>query len=304
MTTWHKTTNGLMIPFDEGIYKGIIKHKLNVLKKKGKWFVGIFGNSDTGKSTLASQIACVLDPKFNLDNIVWTTDGLKKLLIGSSPGQCFILDEAFSSFGSAAVRKKENLELKTLFMEARQLGCFIIVILPDLWSLDSFFPAAGLDTMFVCYKRKGSMQRGLACVYDSEGMKKAYYNGKKIRMYNVDGNRPRLRFKFSKAFGLNSQDSKDAHKSYEERKKKALIDKMKSESPEKDKISLSVKKLREQRAALVYLLKKRGMQLNEIFNELTSVGIAISNNVPSAAYRQGMQIFLAKELLLPAQNTP
>ena len=87
----------------------------------------ITGREGLGKSTLAMQLAYIVDPNFTLNNIVFTSDQLENKIRTAKQFEAIIFDESFNGLSSKGAISKENKKLVTLLMMCRQRNLFIFI---------------------------------------------------------------------------------------------------------------------------------------------------------------------------------
>jgi len=221
---------------DGGLYKHLTKKvKPSVEKKDFDYVMIVDGSEGTGKSVMAFQIAKVLDPKFDLDNICFTPSEFIKAVTHAKPYSCIVFDEAFTGLSSRAALSEVNRLLVSLMMEMRQNNLFVILVMPTFFMLDKYAVLHRSKEMFHVHLRNG--KRGFWRFYDKDKMKKMYFDGKKYYEYKV---RPRSFGRYKGLWAINE-------KKYLEKKRKSLKGKQRRTKAEAYK---------EQRDTLLYILIK------------------------------------------------
>jgi hypothetical protein len=198
---------------------------------------------NSGKSTLGLQWCKYIDPSFNLDRVVFTPEEFRNAIYKAKKGQALMFDEAFTGFSSRAALSGVNRTLISLMMQIRQKNLFIVIVLPTIFLLDKYISLYRTRILAHVYENKG--RRGFFRVYSSE--KKRYLiMDKKARTYSY-GVRTNKKGRFYGVFALGDETDE---KKYRDKKIKAL------EMAEKNPMTSSAVKYREQRDIMLYVLRK------------------------------------------------
>jgi len=118
---------------DPIIAKELDKVKKAVIKKDRDYVMVIDGEEGCGKSVLAMQIAAYLDPKFNLDCVVFNADQFMKTIREIRKYACVVLDEAYNASNSRASLSQVNRAMLGVATEMRQRNLFTIMVIPSFF---------------------------------------------------------------------------------------------------------------------------------------------------------------------------
>jgi len=111
-------------------------------------FYMITGKEGVGKSTLAQQIACVIDPTFNRSRIM--NDQLKWfkwLRHDAKRGQAVILDEGNLFLFSRDAMKSGNINTIKLITLMRQANLCLIICVPKFETIDNYIRTHRVDSL-------------------------------------------------------------------------------------------------------------------------------------------------------------
>ncbi len=157
--------------------------KKAVIKKDRDYVMVIDGEEGCGKSVLAMQIASYLDPKFNLDSVVFNADQFMKAIRTVRKHSCVLLDEAFNASNARASLSQVNRAMLGIATEMRQRNLFVIMVLPSFFDLDKYFALWRCRCLIhVYFRRDGS--RGRYVLFPKTKKKYLYLNGKKTYNYS------------------------------------------------------------------------------------------------------------------------
>jgi hypothetical protein len=214
------------------------------LQKKDKDCIIAFdGKEGSGKSTLALQWCKYIDPTFNLSRVVFSPEEFRDAIYKAKKGQAILFDEAFTGFSSRSALSGVNRTLISLMMQIRQKNLFIGIVLPTFFLLDKYISLFRTRVLVHVYETKSG--RGYFRVF-SKDKKRQLIMDKGARTYSY-GIKTKLKGKFRGVFALGDDE---VEKKYREKKMKAL------ELTEKNPISSSAVKHREQRDLMLYILRK------------------------------------------------
>lgn len=159
--------------------------RYRVLEKDFDFVTIVDGREGSGKSVLAQQIASYLDPNFNLDNIVFTSeDFIKKIKDPrTKKGSCIILDEAFNAINSRSSMSEVNRSMGAIATEMRQKNLFILIVLPSYFDLDKQFAIHRASSLIHVYL-KDNVERGQYLIFPRSKKLYLYLNGKKTYNYS------------------------------------------------------------------------------------------------------------------------
>lgn len=214
------------------------------LKKRDKDCIIAFdGKEGSGKSTLALQWCKYIDPTFNLSRVVFSPDEFREAIYKAKKGQAILFDEAFTGFSSRSALSGVNRTLVSLMMQIRQKNLFIGIVLPTFFLLDKYISLFRTRVLVHVYETKSG--RGYFRVF-SKDKKRQLIMDKGARTYSY-GIKTKMKGRFRGVFALGD---KEMEEKYRDKKLKAL------EMTEKNPVSASHIKYREQRNLMLYILKK------------------------------------------------
>ena len=169
---------------DPIILKELEKIKHRVLYRDLDYVSVYDGEEGVGKSVLAMQHAKILDPKFNIDNVVFTSDDFIAKIKDpeTKRGTCVVLDEAFNAANSRASLTEVNRSMIGLATEMRQKNLFVILVLPTFFDLDRYFAIWRCRSLFHVYFTPKYERAYIA--FDRNTKKNLYLLGKKFYNYN------------------------------------------------------------------------------------------------------------------------
>lgn len=250
---------------DDRVKSELDNSVINSLEKKDKDFLMVFdGAEGSGKSTLAFQVGKYVDPTLNLNRVVFDADSFRKAIYKAKKGQVVIFDEAFTGLSSRASLSGINKALVSLMMQMRQKNLCIILVLPTFFLLDKYAALFRSKVLFHVYENKGI--RGYFRVYAKHLKAQLYFKGKKDYAYRI---RTRFKGRFYGVFALG--DAKLEEK-YRKIKEKAL------EDTQKNPMTATQVKYREQRDLLMYLYKKdTKISARKLSNYLEDYDFSISH---------------------------
>jgi len=219
----------------------------------------ILGNDllslNSGKSTLAAQIAKSVDNTFTEDRMCLTPNEFTKK-VNECNKQAIVYDEAFTGLASRRAMTQVNNLMVEMMMEMRKQNLFIILCLPSVFYLEKYVGLHRARGLLHCHLQKG--KPGFYNIYNQQQLKLLYLTGKQ---------------KMSYAFPKTSIRGKFFHKApidweeYEGRKIKAL--KLKGEK------GTMAQKWMGQRAALIALMYEEGRNQQHIANYLKEHGFDV-----------------------------
>lgn len=185
--------------------------KEQVLKRNGDFCFCIDGRVGAGKTTLALQLAKVLDPTFNLSRVAFTPEQFLEILKTAKKGESVFFDEAYvisSRFAMSEFNKKVN----SIMTQIRSKNLYIFFALPSIFDLDRTLALYRIDCLFHVYKHP-SGSKGHYSVFFQDKVKNLYISGKKYYTYSI----PKANYNsnFSNCFVLDEKD-------YETKKQNAI----------------------------------------------------------------------------------
>lgn len=168
---------------DPLIYKELLKVKERVLHKDRDYVAVYDGEEGVGKSVLAMQHAKILDPNFNLSQVVFTSDEFIKIIKDpkTKKGACIVLDEAFNAANNRASLTEVNRSMIGLATEMRQKNLFVLLVLPSFFDLDKYFALWRCRALFHVYFTPEEDRHYI--VFDKVSKKLLFLSGKKTYDY-------------------------------------------------------------------------------------------------------------------------
>ena len=254
--------------FDKKLYENLIKKvKKSVQKKDKDRVIIVDGGEGNGKSTFAFQIAKILYPSFDLNNICFTSEEFVRAISQASKNECIVYDEAFTGLSSRGALSEVNRMLVSLMMEMRQKNLYVIIVLPTFFLLDKYVAIWRARDLFHIYERNG--ERGFWVYYNRNKKKLLYLKGKKEYIYS--GVRSNFRGRFIKGYIVDED---------EYRKKKSIALKSRDRRTKSDKF-------KEQRNNLIRLLyKELDLTLKTLSEKLKEYRVSLKSTQLSDILRE------------------
>jgi len=179
-------TNGLRKDgyfLDNGLKKEL-DYLMGAVKNDWDGVILIDGVEGGGKSILAQQVGYYLDPKLDVENIVFTGEEfIERATAIDEKYRVIIFDEAFAGLSSRAAMSSINKNITRMLMEIRQKNLFLILILPTFFELDRY--AAIFRSRCLIHVKADHFQRGDWDMYGYTKKKNLYMYGKKYYNYRM-----------------------------------------------------------------------------------------------------------------------
>lgn len=172
------------LPILNQLNKG--KHKV-LIGNQDRVYV-ISGREGLGKSTLAMQLAYVLDPTVSVDSIVFSSKQFEDKIRTLDKFKALIYDESFSGLSSKGSISKENKRLVQLLMMCRQRNLFIFIVLPSFFLLEKYVALFRATALFNVLVSKKNFKLRFYKVYNYQKKKELYILGRGL----MDYSRPRI----------------------------------------------------------------------------------------------------------------
>lgn len=170
-----------------------LKHYVapSVRKKDFDYVAAIDGPEGTGKSVFAMQIAKILDPNFNIQNICYTPEEFVSAITKAEKYQCIVYDEAFTGLGSRSSLSEINRLLVSCMMQMRQKNLFVLLVIPSVFMMDRYAVLHRAKGLFHVFLDENG-RRGNWVFYNQQRMKTLWLMGRKTydyncAKYNLDG---------------------------------------------------------------------------------------------------------------------
>ncbi len=164
----------------------VLRNNLDILKKKIRqdwYFIIIVSGSNRvrdGKSTLAQQISYYLDPNYNFSNLTFEATNLKKISLAKGKYSVVHYDEAMAGLDSKRAMESMQKDLLDFLAQAGQLNQFLILVLPDFFTLNKEIATNQSICLINCYTHsKDIFKRGYFAFYNIYSKNKLHYWGKK-----------------------------------------------------------------------------------------------------------------------------
>lgn len=167
------------------------------------------GMTRTGKSTIAAQIAYILDPKVTLDNFLFRGDQLIKHSLNIGKNRAVVYDEAKEGLDSKKAMNSYSQTITDYFSECGWMNQYLIIVLPEFFDLNKTVALNQSICLINCYVNK-DLQRGYFGFYNRKDKRYLFIKGKKYNNYQCQS--PTFLGTFTKYFPFDPVE-------YEKRKK-------------------------------------------------------------------------------------
>jgi hypothetical protein len=214
-----KVLDGQDMYMDENLKENLDKTKKSVTQQGWDYFTVIAGIPRVGKSTLAQQIACYLDPTFNLDRFCFTAEEYIQKSTKLTKGQAIILDESFADLNTNLSRSPEFTKLVNHMQTIGQNNLFHIFVLPDFFSLSKTVANFRTSHLFVVYAE--DYERGRFAAFGRLKKAKLYEDGK--RYSNYQATEPNFRGRYVGKWFLDEDKYKVLKKKHQEEQAKVVV---------------------------------------------------------------------------------
>ena len=115
--------------------EGVIEY---IKRKDLDWIHVNVGNEGVGKTTLSLDVCEAIDPKFSINNVVFTIDELIEQIKDSYPGKCIIIDEGALLFFTRDAMSNDTKRAVKLLTAMRTYNLFVWINVPNYWVLDKY----------------------------------------------------------------------------------------------------------------------------------------------------------------------
>jgi len=159
----------------------ILDHFIKSNKRKWDCVMLITGVEGSAKTTLAKAIAYYLTKmfkrknKFTNDNIVFTAEQFYEAVDNAKPGEVILWDEFVLAGMSTDMGAIQNAIIKKFTM-IRKKQLFIILVIPFIWMLRSYFAIARTKLLINVYS-PDFIRRGFYAVWGYNRKKHLYFRG-------------------------------------------------------------------------------------------------------------------------------
>lgn len=169
--------------FHEVLHQNLMKlRKANRNDWDFKILVSGDGMTRTGKTTIASQIALVLDETTDLNRVIFRGNKLIERSLEAGKNKAIIYDEAKEGLDSKKAMNSYSQKLTDYFSECGWLNQFLIVVLPEFFDLNKTVALNQSICLINCYARDG-FNRGYFGFYNRKDKRYLYIKGKKYNNY-------------------------------------------------------------------------------------------------------------------------
>jgi hypothetical protein len=193
--------NGKEYGFDGYLHRNISEIK-NMIRKDDDCVIIVDGRERSGKSVLAMQVACALDPTMTLDRVTFTPKEFKEMIFRTDKYKCVILDEAMDIFYSKESQSWINKFFNKMLAKIGQKNLIVILVLPSFFELDKYPALHRSRVLLHVYTNK--KKRGFFAFYNYSRKLQLHIKGKKF--YNYKGSRPNFKGRFSNYYPLDEQE--------------------------------------------------------------------------------------------------
>lgn len=241
----HLFPDGQQIFYEEFLYD-ILRDSKKDVKDDNDLLIIIAGRPGVGKSVLAMQICKLLDPDFNITQVVFRSEDLIKKSLELGPYKAIMWDEAREGISSDAALSKKNKMLMDFMAEVRQRNQFHVWCMPDFWEFQMPIATRRSDFFIAVYKepnpeydresnRSNPFQRGHYEFYGFTEKRRLYIDGKKYHNYAFKGTHGRYSgayvvdqelYRKMKAEAIRAGGNKDTERLDEKKYIKSLIFRM------------------------------------------------------------------------------
>lgn len=190
-----------------------LDHMKEAVKYDWDFIIVVDGTEGGGKSTLAIQCACYLDPTFEMKRIVFSPEDFEETVIKAEKYQAVIYDEAVTGLYSRESMQFVNVALTKLLAQIRQKNLFIFVVIPTFFDLDKY--VAMWRSRALLHVFTDGFTRGRFRFYSAGKKKSLYANGKQF--YNYKHPLPDFYGRYPKFNPFYEEYKKKKQKSLEER---------------------------------------------------------------------------------------
>ncbi len=229
----------------------------------------IAGRERSGKSTLAQQLAYVLDPNFSLDNIVFTPNQFGARVRRAKKFEAIIYDEAFFGLSSKGSISKENRKLVRIFMECGFKNLFIFVCLPSFFLLEKYIAISRSQALFNVFVSRKNFKLRYYKVYNYKQKTELYLRGKAMMSF--------ARPKIAKSYRFYGKLPPNIIKSEYDAKKLAAFREEESEEKEESK------HLSQRNLAWWVLTQKKGITQADLIEFYKKFDLGVSKSTMSHA---------------------
>lgn len=240
---------------DEGLHKQLQALK-RAVHQDLDGLVYLFGREGSGKTTLAFQLAMILDENFSIDKVAWTPEQFISLVKTAKQYDCIVLDEAYFTFANQNRMNHFQKVIISLLTMIRSKNLFIIIVSPTFFDLSKYLIVhRSLAAIRVYFKGSESgVERGYWELYGEDTKLKLYIRGRRDNDLSVV--RADMRGRFTKWFPVDKDD-------YDRRKNEAVMSLQAENEKKQEDTPAQLLKPRREGAVWLYaeLQKKRLLKM-------------------------------------------
>ena len=186
---------------DGYLFKNLLSVQ-KLIRKDDDCVIIIDGRERTGKSVLAMQVACMLDPTMTLERVTQGPKDFHREVFAAEKYQCVILDEAMDIFYGKESQSWVNKYFNKMLAKIGQKNLIVILVLPSFFELDKY-PALHRSRVLL-HTYTNRKQRGFFAFYNYSKKLNLHIAGKKF--YNYKTTRPNFKGRFSNFYPLNEKE--------------------------------------------------------------------------------------------------
>lgn len=164
------------------VLKSNLDHIIEGVKQKWDGTAVITGLEGSGKSTAAFMTANYCDPSFKgeeaLRRTIFTADQFYEVLENAKPGQAVVWDEMVLAGSSGDATSSIQKALVKTFTLIRKKRLFIILVIPSIFMLQTYFALFRTRFLIHVYSPNG-IERGFFKFYSYDKKRELYFKGKK-----------------------------------------------------------------------------------------------------------------------------
>lgn len=202
--------------------KLIDNYQRRLWKRNKNWLAGIFGPTGSGKSWSALSIAEKIDPSFNVDKVVLSSEEFLAGLAEDKWGQgdCLIFDEAGVGMSAKEHMTKKNRLIDQVLQTFRRQNIAVLFTVPSKANMDKSVRRllhTYIETKTIDYENKQNVLKWQKMDYNRK-MDKIYYKNPVIEGENGLAKRSKVKI---------GKPSENLIEEYEEKRSKFQKDKNK-----------------------------------------------------------------------------
>lgn len=183
-----------------------------MVRKDDDCVIIIDGRERSGKSVLAMQVACALDPTMVLTRMCYTPKEFRLQIFTGEKYQVVVLDEAMDIFYTKESQSWINKFFNKMLAKIGQKNLITILVLPSFFELDKYPALHRSRILLHVYTFK--KQRGYFAFYNYSKKLQLHIVGKKF--YNYKKTKPNFKGRFTNFYPLDEKE-------YRKKKEESLV---------------------------------------------------------------------------------